>query len=268
LDAERRSATRDEQQVLAGWSWGAIPQVFEDNSTWDGIRERLRALLTDDELAAARTTVLNAHYTDPAVVRQIWRAVTELGFAGGRVLEPGCGSGNFIGHAPASAELVGVELDATTARMAAALYPSATIRAEGFEQTRLPEASFVAAVGNVPFGGFTLFDPVYNAGGHPIHDHFIVKSLRLTALGGVVAVVTSAGTVDKSNPAARREMHSYGDLIGAVRLPSGAMARVAGTDVVTDVYSCEGAGTAKPRTNSRAGGRSRWRSPPTAAPSR
>jgi N12 class adenine-specific DNA methylase/SAM-dependent methyltransferase len=236
LDAEQRPATRDEQRVLAGWSsWGALPQVFEDDPAWNSVRERLGELLTDDELAAARITVLNAHYTDPAVVRQVWRAVTALGFAGGRVLEPGCGSGNFIGQAPASAELVGVELDPTTARIAAALYPSATIRTEGFEQTRLPEGSFVAAVGNVPFGGFTLFDPVYNAGGHPIHDHFIVKALRLTAPGGLVAVVTSAGTLDKRNPAARREMHSHGDLVGAVRLPSGAMARVAGTDVVTDL---------------------------------
>jgi SAM-dependent methyltransferase len=236
LEAEGRPATLDEQQVLAAWSsWGALPQVFEDDPAWDGVRTRLRDLLTDDELAAARTTVLNAHYTDPAVVRQTWRAVTELGFTGGRVLEPGCGSGNFIGHAPASAEMVGVELDPITARIAAVLYSSANIRTEGFEHTRLPEASFVAAVGNVPFGGFALFDPDYNPGGHHIHDHFIVKALRLTAPGGVVAVVTSAGTLDKRNPAARWEMHTYGDLVGAVRLPSGAMARTAGTDVVCDL---------------------------------
>ncbi len=222
--------------MLAGWSsWGALPQVFEDDPAWESVRTRLRDLLTDDELAAARTTVLNAHYTDPAVVRQIWRAVVDLGFSGGRVLEPGCGSGNFIGHSPAAAEMVGVELDPTTARIAAALYPTATIRSEGFERTRLPEASFVAAVGNVPFGGFSLFDLDYNPGGHHIHDHFIIKALRLVTPGGLVAVVTSAGTLDKHNLAARRDMHTYGDLVGAVRLPSGAMARVAGTDVVTDL---------------------------------
>jgi N12 class adenine-specific DNA methylase len=236
LEADRRPATPEEQRVLAGWSsWGALPQVFEDDPAWNDVRTQLRELVTDDELAAARTTVLNAHYTDPRVVRQTWRAVAELGFVGGRVLEPGCGSGNFIGHAPATAEMVGVELDPTTARIAAALYPSATIRPEGFEQTRLPEGSFVAAVGNVPFGGFALFDPDYNPGGHHIHDHFILKALRLTVPGGVVVVVTSAGTLDKQTPSARREMHTHGDLIGAIRLPSGAMARVAGTDVVTDL---------------------------------
>ena len=236
IEAERRPATADEQRVLAGWSsWGAVPKVFEDDPVFEAIRGRLAELLDETELAAARATVLNAHYTDPLVVRQVWRALGELGFAGGRVLEPGCGSGNFVGHAPPGAELLGVELDPVTARIASLLYPSATIRAEGFEQTRLPEGSFVAAVGNVPFGGFKVFDPAFNRSGHNIHDHFIVKALRLTAPGGMVAVVTSAGTLDKRNPAARREMHRFGDLVGAVRLPSGAMARVAGTQVVCDV---------------------------------
>ncbi|NEE01189.1 helicase-related protein [Phytoactinopolyspora halotolerans] len=236
IEAEDRPATSAEQQILAGWSsWGALPGVFENDAAWASVRDRLREVLSEEELAAARRTVLNAHYTDPAVIRHVWRTVSELGFTGGRVLEPGCGSGNFIGHAPASADMVGVELDPITARIAERLYPSATIRTEGFEDTRLPEGSFMAAVGNVPFGGFSVFDPVYNAAGHNIHDHFIIKSLRMTVPGGLVAVLTSAGTMDKLKPAARRDMHAHGDLVGAVRLPSGAMSRVAGTDVVVDL---------------------------------
>lgn len=238
LAAEDRPATSAEQETLAAWSsWGAAPGMFATTSGDDleAQRTRLRALLSETELAAAARTVINAHYTDPVIVTETWRIIEQLGFTGGRVLEPGCGSGNFIGFAPAAAEMVGVELDPTTARVAAALYPSASIRTEGFEQTRLREGTFAAAVGNVPFGKVALHDPAFNASKHSIHNHFIIKALRLTAPGGLVALVTSRYTLDAQSPAARREIAAYGDLVGAIRLPSGAHRRVAGTEVVTDL---------------------------------
>src|SRR5664280_1785872 len=147
----------------------------------------------DGYSAAARST-LNAHYTDPVVVCQAWRALTELGFTGGRVLEPGCGSGNFIGRAPAGAVITGVELDPTTAGIAAALYPSADIVTAGFEGPGWNEGTFSAAIGNVPFGNFKVYDPTFNPRGHSIHNHFLLKALRLTAPGGVLAMVTSTYT--------------------------------------------------------------------------
>jgi N12 class adenine-specific DNA methylase len=161
--------------------------------------------------------------------------VRTLGFDGGQVLEPGCGCGNFLAGAPDSASVVGVELDPVTAAIAAALHPDAQIRAESFADSRIPEGAFDAVVGNVPFGDVVLHDPRHNTGEHRIHNHFIVKSLHLTRPGGVVAVLTSRYTMDASNPAARREIAGLADLVGAVRLPTGAHRRAAGTEVVTDV---------------------------------
>ena len=171
----------------------------------------------------------------PAVVAEAWRLFERLGFAGGRVLEPGCGSGAFIAAAPADAEMVGVELDPTTARVARLLYPSAQIRTEGFETTRRPDGSFVAAVGNVPFGKISLHDPTHNRRGHSIHNHFIIKSLRLCRARRHGRGRDVEYTLDAQNPAARREMAELADLVGAVRLPSGAMRRMAGTEVVCDL---------------------------------
>lgn len=237
IEATGRVATAADQQVLAGWSsWGALPGVFDRSDTrFDGERERLGGLLDEVEWAAAARTTINAHYTSPEVVGAVWRILGGLGFKEGRVLEPGCGSGNFIGAAPAGASMVGVELDPVTASIATHLYPSAQIRPEGFETTRLAEGSFAAAVGNVPFGKVSLFDPTFNRDRHSIHNHFIIKSLRLTAPGGLVGVVTSRYTMDAENPAARRAIARYGDLVGAIRLPGGAFKAVAGTDVVTDI---------------------------------
>jgi SAM-dependent methyltransferase len=168
-------------------------------------------------------------------VQAVWAAVRGLGFTGGRVLEPGCGSGNFIAFAPASAEVTGVELDPVTAGIAAALYPAAQILAESFAATRDPDGSYDLAIGNVPFGKAVLHDTRHNGAGHSIHNHFIVKSLRLVRPGGLVAVLTSRYTMDARNPAARREIASLADLAAAVRLPSGAHQRAAGTAVVTDL---------------------------------
>lgn len=237
LDREERPASAAEQEVLARWSsWGAVPQIFDTTRPeWDAERERLRAVLDRGEYAAARATTVNAHYTDPAYVAQIWQTLTELGFDTGRVLEPGAGSGAFIGMAPAGAQMTGVELDPTSAGIAAALYPQATIHTESFARTRYPAGHFDAVVGNVPFADVSLYDARYNRAKHSMHNHFIIKSLALTRPGGVVAVLTSRYTLDGQNPAARREMNSMADLVGAVRLPTGAHRRAAGTDAVTDL---------------------------------
>ncbi len=202
---------------------------------WQSLREELAGLISPTQWDQARTSTVNAHYTDPAVVRQMWLAITDLGGPGPRVLEPGCGSGTFIGHAPAGTQMIGVELDTITAGVAGALYPSATIHAEGFEVEGWQADSVTSVIGNVPFGAFKVYDAEYNPSGQSIHNHFIIKSLALTAPGGLVAVVTSSYTMDSLSTAARREMHAYGDLLGAVRLPSGAFQAVAGTDVVCDV---------------------------------
>ena len=237
MQADGRSADVDEQRVLARWSsWGALPEIFDEaKANWSTEREQLQQLLTADEYTEARRTTINAHYTDPAYVAQMWSALGRLGFTGGEVLEPGAGAGTFIGLAPEQAHVTGVELDSTTAAIAAALYPHATIRAESFADTRFPRGHFDAAVGNVPFAKVALHDPTFNAGNHAIHNHFIIKSLELTRPGGMVAVLTSHFTLDSKNPAARREMNAMADLVGAVRLPSGAHRRSAGTEAVTDL---------------------------------
>ncbi len=237
LADEQRQASREEQQLLARWSgWGAVAEIFdEQRSGWAREREQLRELLDERAYAAARRTTINAHYTDPTYVQAIWRAVQDLGFQDGLVLEPGAGAGTFIGLAPPGAQMTGVELDPTTAAIAQALYPDATIRAESFAQSPYRAGHFDAVVGNVPFADVRLHDPRHNRGGHSLHNHCIIKSLALTRPGGIVAVLSSRYTLDAQNPAARREMNALGDLIGAVRLPGGAHQRSAATNVVTDL---------------------------------
>ena len=237
LQEAGRPASRDEQLSLAAWSgWGAVPEVFDKRDDRFGAeRAELAALLTRDEYQRAEASILNAHYTDPAIASVMWEALIAAGFSGGRVLEPGCGSGTFIGHAPASAVMVGVEVDPITAGIASALYPSAQIRNEGFEQTRVPEAAFAATIGNVPFGRYVVHDPAHNPRGHSIHNAFILKSLALTAPGGYVAVLTSRWTLDAVSDKARTEMADRAELITALRLPSQAFSRVAGTEAVTDL---------------------------------
>lgn len=237
LAREGRAATAAEQATLARWSsWGAIPQIFDEaRPEWATERAQLRSLLDDSSYDAARRTTINAHYTDAAYVEQMWNVLVDLGFTGGDVLEPGCGSGTFIGMAPDTAKMVGVELDPTTAEIARGLYPNAEVRTESFADTRFPRAHFDAVVGNVPFADVALHDPAYNAGQHSMHNHFIIKSLAMTRPGGMMAVLTSAFTMDAANPSARREMNAMADLVGAVRLPSGAHRRAAGTEALTDV---------------------------------
>jgi len=237
LQHDARPATGPEQAILARWSgWGAVPEVFDsDHEEFVWAREQLTSLLSPGELAAARRNTINAHYTDAALAKVIWDGARKLGFTGGQVLEPGCGSGNFIGLAPANAQTTGIELDPVTAGIAAALYPHAQIRAESFAVTRDPDGSYDLVIGNVPFGKAVLHDRRHNGAGHTIHNHFIVKSLGLTRPGGLALVLTSRYTMDARNPAARREIGSLADLVGAIRLPSGAHQRAAGTDVVTDL---------------------------------
>jgi len=236
LEGGDRPATPAEQDTLARWSgWGAVPQIFDGRQEWAAENAQLRGVLSQQEYRRAEANTLNAHYTDPEIAATVWQVVRDAGFAGGRVLEPGCGTGTFIGLAPPEATMVGVEIDPITATISSFLYPSAQVRNEGFERTRVPENSFTATIGNVPFGGFALHDPAHNPAGHNIHNHFILKSVALTAPGGYVAVISSHFTMDSANQRARRDMAQAADLVGAVRLPTKAFARVAGTDAVTDI---------------------------------
>ncbi|MGL5816666.1 MAG: DEAD/DEAH box helicase family protein [Phycicoccus sp.] len=238
LKTEGRPATGDEQRVLARWAgWGALPKVFDErDSRYASERAELKDLLGEREYAAARRGTLNAHYTDAAVVQAVWDGVAALGFDRGDVLEPGSGSGNFIGHAPGGARMTGVELDPTTASIAQYLYPDAEIHNEGFQHSPFRSGTFDAVVGNVPFGNFQLRDPLHNPGKREsIHNHFINRSIDHLKPGGVMAVVTSQWTLDSKDDAHRRRMFAEADLLGAVRLPSGTHKAAADTDVVTDV---------------------------------
>ncbi len=239
-----RPATAEEQAKLARWSgWGSIPKIFKEPPDADlaDAQFRLKELLSPGEWAAARRTIRNAHYTDAEFVEAMWHTMRELGFEGGEVLEPGSGSGTFMGMVPedvaGDTHVTGVELDPTTAAIARALYPNQTVRAESFTETETnADGMFDAAIGNVPFSDTKFNDPVYNPGRkHNMHNHFILKSLRMTRPGGLVAVITSRYTMDSVRPEARQDMARLGDLVGAVRLPSRAHEKAAGTSVVTDV---------------------------------
>ncbi|MFC9556009.1 helicase-related protein [Rhodococcus sp. NPDC056960] len=237
LEDEDRAATAAEQRILAAWSgWGAVPNIFDKRKPdWDELRTELATVLTPTEIDAARASTLNAHYTDPAITAEMWAALGRAGFTGGRVLEPGCGAGNFMGHAPKNTRMVGVELDPMTARIAHHLYPGHQVRNHGFEKFSPDEGAFTAVIGNVPFGNFAVTDPLHNPSGLTIHNHFVRKSLALTETGGYVAVITSAFTSDAQRTKAREEITDLGDLVGALRLPTKAFDRQAGTDVVTDL---------------------------------
>lgn len=237
--SEGRWATSEEQAELARWSgWGSIPHIFDEA---DGKRAAERAELhrllgSDEAWAAARATTINAHYTSAEVVEAMWRIVADLGFTDGRVLEPGCGSGNFLGFAPDGVEMVGVEMDPTTAAIAQQLYGArATIHNRPFEEFNSPDGVYDLIVGNVPFGKVTPYDRWHNPAGHTLHNYFLVKSLNLTRPGGLVVALTSRYTLDAANPAARRDMASLADLVGAVRLPAKAFAASSGTQVVVDL---------------------------------
>lgn len=239
LEAAGGEPSPEQLTALSLWSsWGAVPEVFEGHrEDWAELGERVRAALTPEEYNAARTTTMNAHYTDPAVAHAMWQALQAAGEVTGPVLEPGCGSGTFMALAPEGTRMLGVELDPTTARIAAYLNPHAQVRSEGFEKTRFTAegGSFAAAIGNVPFGGFSLHDPIDNPQGLSIHNHFLAKSVRHLAPGGYALLLTSSFTMDAKRSTARAHIAKYADLVGAVRLPTGAMQRVAGTEALTDL---------------------------------
>ena len=240
IEAEGRAATVDEQEVLSRYTgWGAIPDAF-DESKPERKREfeELKATLTPEEYEAARGSTLNAHYTSPTVIRAIYDALVNLGFEGGRILEPSCGVGNFFGLLPdsmADSQLYGVELDSITGRIAQQLYPDANIEITGFENTKFADGFFDVAIGNVPFGNYQVFDPEYNRLGFSIHNYFAAKMLDQVRPGGIVAFVTSRYTMDAKDESARRYLAERGELLGAIRLPNNAFRANAGTDVVTDV---------------------------------
>lgn len=222
--------------MLARYSgWGAVPQIFEDRDDWAELSQEMNELLDADELAAARASTLNAHYTDPGLARVMWDVMDRAGFDGGVVVEPGCGTGNFLGEAPEQARMVGVELDPMAARVASLLYPGATVRQESYTTTWIPEATVSAAIGNVPFGSYRPFDRADNPDNLAIHNYFINKSMRRLAPGGYGAFVTSTWTMDAKRESARRAIAEHSDLVAAVRLPVGAFSRSAGTEVMTDV---------------------------------
>lgn len=239
LEAEGHTATPDEQETLSRYTgWGAIPDAFDENKgDWAKEYAELKANLTPEEYEAARGSTLNAHYTSPTVIRAIYDALANMGFEGGRILEPSMGVGNFFGLLPesmAGSELHGVELDSITGRVAKQLYPEAEITVAGFETTNRP-GYYDLAVGNVPFGNYQVFDPEYNRLGFSIHNYFAAKMLDQVRPGGIVAFVTSRYTMDAKDESVRRYLAERGELLGAIRLPNNAFRANAGTEVVSDI---------------------------------
>ena len=240
IEAENRLATQEEQAVLSKFvGWGGLSQAFdENNAAWSKEYAELKELLSDEEYSAARATVNNAFYTSPEIATCINSALVQFGFKGGNVLEPSMGIGNFFGSMPApmqQSKLYGVELDSISGRIAKQLYQKANISITGFEKTTYPDNFFDVVVGNVPFGDYKIFDPKYNKYNFRIHDYFIAKALDQVRPGGMVAVITTKGTLDKANPTIRKYLAERAELVGAIRLPNTAFKDNAGTEVTSDI---------------------------------
>lgn len=244
LEAEDRLATPEEQKVLARYvGWGGLAPVFSygRDSTWESEKAEIKELLTDEEYSAARASTNNAHYTLPEVIKGVWDIIERLGFKGGKVLEPSMGIGNFFGMMPeklrSKSSLNGVELDSLTGRIAKQLYQKASVEITGYEQTKYPDNYFDLAISNVPFGQFSLHDPKYNKFKFNIHNYFFAKAIDQVRPGGLVAFITSTGTMQSGSDAKRlRELlKNKADFIGAVRLPNTAFKENAGTEVTTDL---------------------------------
>ena len=236
LGAEDRLATPEEQEVLARYvGWGGLADCFDERHSKYA---ELKALLTEEEYAAARESTLTAFYTPPVVIRSIYQALTNMGFQTGNLLEPSCGIGNFIGMRPealADSKIYGVELDGISGRIAQQLYQRSSIAVQGFEKTDLPDSFFDAAIGNVPFGSFKVIDKRYDRYNFLIHDYFFARTLDKVRPGGVIAFVTSKGTMDKDTPTVRKYLAQRADLLGAIRLPNNTFKDAAGTDVTSDI---------------------------------
>ena len=237
---ENRFATPEEQIVLSKYvGWGGLSEAFdENNSAWATEYLELSSVLTPEEYASARESTLTAFYTPPEVITAIYKAMEQMGFKDGNLLEPSCGIGNFIGMLPDAmqdSKIYGVELDTISAGIAQQLYQKTTIAAQGFEETNLPDSFFDGVVGNVPFGDFKVSDKRYDKHKFLIHDYFFAKSLDKLRPGGVMALVTSKGTMDKENPAVRKYIAQRAELLGAIRLPNNTFKGNAGTEVVSDI---------------------------------
>ena len=236
IEAKGRLATPEEQEILSRYvGWGGLADCFEETSPHYG---ELKSLLDSEEYAAARASSLTAFYTPPVVIRGIYKALSQMGFTQGNILEPSCGTGNFLGLLPADmagSKAYGVELDSISGRIAGQLYQNASISVNGFETVQMPDSFFDVAVGNVPFGDFKVLDKRYDKHHWLIHDYFFGKTLDKVRPGGIVAFITSKGTLDKENSAVRKYLAQRADLIGAIRLPDNTFKRNAGTEVTSDI---------------------------------
>ena len=238
--SENRFATPDEQLILSKYvGWGGIPEAFDkNNSAWSDEYAQLKSILTEEEYRSAQDSTLTAFYTPPVVISSIYKAMEQMGFKEGNILEPSCGIGNFIGMLPQSMEnsrVYGVEIDTISAGIAQQLYQRTSIAAQPFEEAEIPDSFFDAVVGNVPFGDLRVVDKRYDKHHFLIHDYFFAKSLDKLRPGGVMALVTSSGTMDKKNPAVRKYIAQRAELLGAIRLPNNTFKGNAGTEVVSDI---------------------------------
>ena len=241
IEEENRNITKDEQQVLSEYvGWGGIPEAFDkNNSSWSQEYEQLKNLLTEEEYQNAIGSVLNAHYTQPVVINAMYTALSELGFSGGKILEPAAGIGNFIGCAPENIAdrsfFTAVEIDSISGRIAKQLYPESEVQVCGYENAKLRAGTFDVAVGNVPFGDYSVVDKKYN---RPCYDDMIISSLKhfeMIRPNGVIAFITSKGTMDKQSSKIRKQIDEKAEFIGAIRLPNTALKLMAGTTVVSDI---------------------------------
>ena len=240
IEGENRYATPEEQQILSQYvGWGGLADAFDESkSNWSAEYHQLKELLSPEEYRMARESTLNAHYTSPVIIRQMYETLEKMGFSKGNILEPSMGIGNFFGMMPDSmkeSRLYGVELDSITGRIAKQLYPQADVQIKGFEKTDYPNDFFDVAIGNVPFGQYKVADKQYDKNNFLIHDYFFAKTLDKVRPGGVVAFITSKGTMDKASPEVRRYLAQRADLLGAVRLPNTAFKANAGTEVTSDI---------------------------------
>ena len=240
IESEHRLATPEEQEILSKYvGWGGVADAFDESKdNWRTEYAELKGLLTESEYISARESTLNAHYTSPTVIKAIYECVANMGFTTGNVLEPACGIGNFFGLVPEAmgkSKLYGIELDSITGRIAKQLYQNANIAVQGYEDSSLPDSFFDLAVGNVPFGNYGVSDKRYDKNHFMVHDYFFAKTLDKVRPGGIIAFVTSSGTMDKKNSAVRKYIAQRAELLGAVRLPNNAFLQNAGTSVVADI---------------------------------
>lgn len=239
-EEENRNATPDEQEILSRYvGWGGLADAFDETkSAWETEYLELKTVLTPEEYAAARASTLNAHYTQPIVIESMYQALENLGFTKGNILEPSMGVGNFFGMLPEKlnqSKLYGVELDSISGRIAKLLYPDANIQIKGFEKTDYPNDFFDVAIGNVPFGAYKVNDRQYDRYNFMIHDYFLAKTIDQLRPGGVAALITTKGTMDKASPEVRKYLAERADLLGAIRLPNTAFKANAGTEVSADI---------------------------------